>query len=233
LCNIVIDKEWISAAQQQEEPPLDPQWLAMSWWASVLFASFALLISHSLPTDVIHGLHSAGQKPLAANTLMPRKSEAHVVLPLKRQNMKQASGKKFKATNPAQIHKGGSHLLHAAEHKGTQDAVKSADQLGIHACLTFDHAGQGVAEPALELCVAREDVWHEKMHEAPELHEVILEGCAGDEEAVASGEVEEGLPAQGTPVLYHVGLVQDEVLPSASLKHLDILQRMVAPLTSS
>jgi hypothetical protein len=117
-----------------------------------------------LPTDVIQGLHSAGQKPLAANSLMTRKSEAHVVLPLKRQNMEQASPKKVKATNPAQIHKRASHLLHAAEHKGPQDAVKSADQLGIHACLTLDHASQGVAEPALELRVAREDVWHEKMH---------------------------------------------------------------------
>lgn len=68
------------------------------------------------------------------------------------------------------------YLFHAPQDKRPQDAVKPADKLSIDARLALHHAGQGVAKPALKLCMAGEDMGHEKMHEAPELHEVVLEG---------------------------------------------------------
>lgn len=81
------------------------------------------------------------------------------------------------------------------------------------------------------------DAGHEKVHEAPELHEVVLgvrwvrwvrgvrvvepsrglpqgvhlEGGAGDEEAALGVESEQRLPPLGLPVLDHVSLVQDQV----------------------
>lgn len=50
-----------------------------------------------------------------------------------------------------------------------------------------------------------------------------LEGSASDEEAVACRKVEECLPTLRAPVLDHVGLVQYQILPLATLEDLHIL----------
>lgn len=71
--------------------------------------------------------------------------------------------------------------LEPTQQKGAQDVVQAADDVLVDRLLTLDHAGQRVAEPALELVVAGKDGGHEEMHQAPELHQVVLEwgACAG------------------------------------------------------
>ena len=45
-----------------------------------------------------------------------------------------------------------------------------------------------------------------------------------NEQAAFGVEVEQSLPAEALPVLYHVRLVKNEVLPLLALEHLRILQ---------
>ena len=35
---------------------------------------------------------------------------------------------------------------------------------------------EGVGEPLLEVLLAAEDLWHQEMHEGPQLHDIILQG---------------------------------------------------------
>ena len=44
--------------------------------------------------------------------------------------------------------------------------------------LALNHAQQRVVEPVLELRMAGKDLGHEEVHEGPQLHQVILQGCA-------------------------------------------------------
>lgn len=67
------------------------------------------------------------------------------------------------------------------------------------------------------------DLGHEEVHEGPELHEVVLQGGASDEEAALGVEVQQGLPPLALPVLDHVGLVQNQILPLLAPKHLGVL----------
>ncbi len=61
------------------------------------------------------------------------------------------------------------------------------------------------------------------MHEGPELHEIVLQGRARDEQAALRVEVEQRLPPLALPVLDHVRLIQDEILPLLPLEHLCVL----------
>ena len=68
------------------------------------------------------------------------------------------------------------------------------------------HASERVREPLLEVCVRREDGGHEEVHERPQLHQVVLQRCARQEEAALTVEVEESLPALALEVLDVLGL---------------------------
>ncbi len=103
--------------------------------------------------------------------------------------------------------------LESAQDERPEDLVEAADEVLVVVLVAFDHALERVGEPVLELAVGGEDVRHEEVHERPELHEVVLERGAGEEEAALGLEVEEGLPALGLEVLDVLGLVKDEVLP--------------------
>lgn len=110
------------------------------------------------------------------------------------------------------------HLLfdvdfEASEDEGPEDFVEAANEVLVVLLVAFDHAFEGVGEPVLELAVGREDVGHEEMHEGPELHQVVLERCAGEEETPLRLEIEETLPALRLEVLDVLGLVQNEVFP--------------------
>ena len=74
---------------------------------------------------------------------------------------------------------------------------------------------------------------HEEMHEGPELHEVVLQGGPGDQQAALGIEVEQRLPPLALPVLDHVGLVQDKVLPLLAPEHLGVLQALLRLLICS
>lgn len=39
----------------------------------------------------------------------------------------------------------------------------------------FNHPSQWVGEPLLELTVGLEDMWHEKVHKRPQLHQTVLQ----------------------------------------------------------
>ena len=66
------------------------------------------------------------------------------------------------------------HLLEAPQHEGPQHSVQARDEGGADGGGALHHAGEGVAEPVLELRVGVEDVGHEEVHERPQLHEVVL-----------------------------------------------------------
>ena len=117
--------------------------------------------------------------------------------------------------------------LEAAQEEGPQDAVQP-----LHDALVpevgparLDDVGEGCQEPRLELVVAGEDVGHEEVEERPELHQVVLQGGASEEEAPLGGEVEQRPPALRAPVLDHVGLVEDQKVPLLAQEEPGVLQR--------
>ena len=63
------------------------------------------------------------------------------------------------------------------------------------------HAREGVGEPLAEVRVGGEDGGHEKVHERPELHQVVLQRRARQEEAPGAVEREQCLPALAAEVL--------------------------------
>ena len=103
--------------------------------------------------------------------------------------------------------------LQAAQQEGPHDAVQPGDQLVVHGAVALHHAGQRVAEPVRELLPGAEDVRHEEVHERPQLHEVVLQRRAREQQAALRVEVEQRLPALGLEVLDVVRLVQDHVVP--------------------
>ena len=58
-----------------------------------------------------------------------------------------------------------------------------------------------------------EDIGHEEVHEGPQLHEVVLQRRAGEQEAPPAAEVEQQLPPLALEVLDVLRLVEDEVVP--------------------
>lgn len=85
--------------------------------------------------------------------------------------------------------------LEAAEEERADDGVQPADEAFVHGPRAFDHVVEGVGEPVAELLARAEDVRHEEVHERPELHQVVLQGRAREEEAAVAVEVQQGLGA--------------------------------------
>lgn len=65
----------------------------------------------------------------------------------------------------------------------------------------------------LKLAMRGEHVRHEEVHERPELHEVVLERRAGEEEAPLRLKVEQRLPPLRLEVFDVLRLVENEVFP--------------------
>ena len=102
--------------------------------------------------------------------------------------------------------------------------MQSLDDAPVDPLLPLDHAGHGVGEPLLELVVGLKDGRHEEVHQAPELHEAVLQRCPGQKDPVLGVEVQQGLPLQALPVLDQVRLVEDEEVPLLAAEHFRVRQ---------
>ena len=71
--------------------------------------------------------------------------------------------------------------------------------------------------------MAGKHLGHEEVHQGPKFHEVILERCPRNQEPPGAVEVEQSLPPLTFPILDHVSLVQNQVLPFLPSEHLRIL----------
>jgi hypothetical protein len=131
----------------------------------------------------------------------------------------------------------GRHLLldlglEAPQQEGPQHAVQPLDQPlrsdgsrgRARRSTTLDQARERVGEPVLELRVARKHLRHQEVHQRPQLHQVVLQGSARDQQAALGREPQQRLPPLRLPVLDHVRLVQDQVPPFLAPKHLGVLK---------
>ena len=85
-------------------------------------------------------------------------------------------------------------LLEAAQQEGAQDLVQPLDDVLVDRLGALDHPGDRVAEPVLELPVTFEDVRHQKVQQRPQLHEVVLQRRASEQQPPLRVEVEQRLP---------------------------------------
>ena len=115
-------------------------------------------------------------------------------------------------------------FLQTAQQEWPQDGMEAGDDGLVVLGRALDHARQRVGEPVLELRVGCEHLRHQEMHQRPQLHQIVLKGRARDQQPPLRVEVEEGLPPLRLPVLDHVGLVEDEVLPLLAPEHPRILK---------
>lgn len=84
--------------------------------------------------------------------------------------------------------------------------VQPLDERVVVVPAALDHAREGVAEPLPELPVRLEHVGHEEVHQRPQLHQVVLERGAGQQQTVGGLEVQQHLPPLGLEVLDVLGL---------------------------
>lgn len=61
--------------------------------------------------------------------------------------------------------------------------------------------------------MAAKDIRHEEVHERPELHHIVLERCASQEESSLSVEPEKRLPSLTLEVLDVLRLIQYHIVP--------------------
>jgi len=70
--------------------------------------------------------------------------------------------------------------------------------------------------PTLELVEAVEDVREDEVEQRPELHEIVLQWCAGQEQSVLCMQHAQLLDETTLKVLESMGLVDHQILPLAS-----------------
>ncbi len=73
-----------------------------------------------------------------------------------------------------------------------------------------DGSGKSGDEGGLRLA---EEAGHEEIEEGPELTDPVLDGCAGENETVLGAQPLDGAGDLRFAVLYHMTLVENEVLP--------------------
>ncbi|KAH6603254.1 hypothetical protein Trco_008029 [Trichoderma cornu-damae] len=109
-------------------------------------------------------------------------------------------------------------LLHAAEHERLQDHVEALQlvlvELGVALRVGLDVLGK----PFAELVVRIEERRHDEVQQGPQLLHVVLDGGAGEQQAVPAVEAEQALPAGAGRALDGLGLVENHVLPSHLLE---------------
>jgi len=84
--------------------------------------------------------------------------------------------------------------------------VKSSYKTLVVLPAALDHTSQRVGKPLLEVAVGLKDVWHEEMHQWPQLHEAVLQWRPGQQQPTLTVEVEQRLPALRLEVLYILSL---------------------------
>ncbi|RNA24824.1 hypothetical protein BpHYR1_027375, partial [Brachionus plicatilis] len=94
--------------------------------------------------------------------------------------------------------------LQTTQYERSKDFVQPFDQLFVNF---------GIVEPVVELTVRGEHVRHQKVHERPQFHQVVLERCACEQKATLRLKVEQRLPPLGLEVFDVLRFVQYEVLP--------------------
>ena len=72
------------------------------------------------------------------------------------------------------------------------------------------HAGERVGKPLLEVAVRLEHVRHEEVHQRPQLHQAVLQRCAGQQQSALAVEVQQRLPALRLEVLYVLRLFSEQ-----------------------
>lgn len=106
------------------------------------------------------------------------------------------------------------HLaLEAPQHEGPQHGVQPLHEQAVDECNALDVLRERAREPRLELLLAAEEVRHEKVHEAPELEQRVLQWRAGEQQAPPRAEGQQSLPALRLVVLDVVRLIKDQVVP--------------------
>ena len=84
--------------------------------------------------------------------------------------------------------------------------MKPLDDALVVLMRALDHASQRVGEPLLELSVGREHMGHKEMHQRPQLHQGVLKGCARQQQAPLTREVQQHLPTLRLEILDVLGL---------------------------
>ncbi len=64
---------------------------------------------------------------------------------------------------------------------------------------------------------------HQKVHERPKLHQVVLQRCASQQKTAAGIKAEQSLPALRLKVLDMMRLVENHVLPLFTLEYCCVL----------
>ena len=117
--------------------------------------------------------------------------------------------------------------LESSEYEGPEDLVQAPDQLLVVLLVALDHALERVGEPVVELAMRGEHVRHEEVHERPQLHQVVLQRRAGEQQATLRLKVEQRLPTLRAEVLDVLRLVEYEVLPLLASKRCVVLQSII------
>lgn len=104
-------------------------------------------------------------------------------------------------------------LLHPAQEEGPQHSVQLLQDLLTDREVLLQRLLEGDVEPLVEVVEGVEDLGHEKVKQRPQLGQVVLQGCAGEQQPAVGLEVEQDLPALRLEVLNVLSLVQDHVVP--------------------
>jgi hypothetical protein len=116
----------------------------------------------------------------------------------------------------------GDLALQSAQQKRPQHTVQPVNQLLVGALLALNHTADRI-EPLFELALRRKDVRHQKVHQRPELHQVVLQRRAGQQQAVLRLEGQQRLPPLRLEVLDVMRLVEDQVVPRLAPKDDSVL----------
>jgi hypothetical protein len=97
--------------------------------------------------------------------------------------------------------------LDTTQEEGAEDLVELLDN-GIRFIAVLG------LEPFVKVFARGEDVGKDKVEQSPELVEVVLQRCTGDQEASATGKGTDDLGEKRVDILDTVGLVNGNVLPA-------------------
>jgi hypothetical protein len=70
-----------------------------------------------------------------------------------------------------------------------------------------------IREPLLKVLLTTENLGHQKVHERPQLHNIVLEGSACQQQSAARVEPQQSLPALTLEILYVLSFIQNHVIP--------------------
>ena len=103
--------------------------------------------------------------------------------------------------------------LHSAQEERSQDRLQLLDDADVERLVLVNTLAERVREPLFKVLLVAEDLRHQEVHERPELHHIILQGCASQQKSTLGVEAKECLPALRLEILDVLGLVEDHVVP--------------------